>query len=502
MKLNFCLFTILIISLTKTSSASPFNKNKSIGKAKTYKFDYSLFKNKTTTRKKRSLPPQFLENVIIENVEAKFSWDEYLSGDRIGTSFILRKGNRFVENAVLYYPRDESFVVRNLQDASGYQGELRVVKDKSALDGWNNSSRKDTTFFRFDSARIVSENESKTILNTLSAKRETGLKIQSVSISLKLPKQKDNMMLEVLDLARNSSSKMVVHVFPNTETVVLNDLPSQSIVRLALKPFGVGTKEISSAFLFTGRLTLEHVKFEGSASTNYERIRPNGKKRLTVTCFVENKKPFQGFPCKGSSICIPLNWECDGDNDCQDGFDEQDCKRGLSEYNLSNYNSDNCRRNEFECFSRGVHVCLPISWLCDGRTDCSDGWDEDKRNCPDHHHYPSYSQNQNNHYHYSSSCSYNYFKCNKGGCVAPRHVCDGHKDCTDGSDEFYCTDEEPFDLDEDSDTFCDPDYEYLCGKGKRQKCVPRPWVCDDEEDCPGGEDEDGKMCSNYFPNYD
>ena len=42
-----------------------------------------------------------------------------------------------------------------------------------------------------------------------------------------------------------------------------------------------------------------------------------GKKRETVICHIKNKQPFQGFPCKGSKVCIPLHWVCDGEDDCK-----------------------------------------------------------------------------------------------------------------------------------------------------------------------------------------
>jgi hypothetical protein len=34
---------------------------------------------------------------------------------------------------------------------------------------------------------------------------------------------------------------------------------------------------------------------------------------------------FQQFECIDKSKCIPLSWKCDGDSDCRDHSDETDC---------------------------------------------------------------------------------------------------------------------------------------------------------------------------------
>ena len=67
--------------------------------------------------------------------------------------------------------------------------------------------------------------------------------------------------------------------------------------------------------------------------------------------------------CNASDDCIPHNWQCDGDYDCDDQSDEQHC-----EYT--------CHPLQFRCESGVGAECIPMSWKCDGRFDCLDKSDE------------------------------------------------------------------------------------------------------------------------------
>jgi hypothetical protein len=33
------------------------------------------------------------------------------------------------------------------------------------------------------------------------------------------------------------------------------------------------------------------------------------------------------FQCRTSGLCVPLTWRCDGDLDCRDGSDEDECSK-------------------------------------------------------------------------------------------------------------------------------------------------------------------------------
>ncbi|KAM9168311.1 very low-density lipoprotein receptor-like [Mergus octosetaceus] len=192
------------------------------------------------------------------------------------------------------------------------------------------------------------------------------------------------------------------------------------------------------------------------------------------------------FPCSNGR-CIPLLWECDGDEDCSDGSDESACvKKMCAESDFvcnsgqcvpnrwqcdgdpdSENGSDEsaelchmrtCRVNEISCGPQSTQ-CIPVSWKCDGEKDCDSG--EDEENCG------------------NVTCSAAEFTCSSGQCISKSFVCNGQDHCSDGSDELEC-----------APPACGV-HEFQC---RSSTCIAISWVCDDDADCSDHSDESLEQC--------
>ncbi|XP_012936096.1 low-density lipoprotein receptor-related protein 2 [Aplysia californica] len=150
-----------------------------------------------------------------------------------------------------------------------------------------------------------------------------------------------------------------------------------------------------------------------------------------IGCSGSNK-----FICDNGD-CIPTAYRCDGDNDCGDDTDERNCPE-----------KSTCKADQFMC--NATRKCIPDSWKCDFQNDCDDNSDE--LGCP--------------------SCSGpTVFQCNNTGCIHSSYYCDGDDDCGDNSDEENCP--------------CATD-EFTCKSGE---CIGNRYHCDGEFDCNDNSDE-------------
>ncbi|XP_047426561.1 low-density lipoprotein receptor-related protein 2-like isoform X2 [Mugil cephalus] len=168
--------------------------------------------------------------------------------------------------------------------------------------------------------------------------------------------------------------------------------------------------------------------------------------------------------CPGSSLCISQSQLCDGQRDCPDGFDENSCVVQCE------------NPNDFLCGDR--RKCIPKMQVCDGRTHCPDGSDENQ--CQSADSTTVSSTNVPNARSTPLKCRKGFKPCKDGlECVMYSHVCDGEKDCPDGSDEDECAAE------------CKAD-EFRCSHGNR--CIAQQDVCNGQYDCQDRSDEMG--CSS------
>ncbi|XP_012526217.1 modular serine protease [Monomorium pharaonis] len=181
-----------------------------------------------------------------------------------------------------------------------------------------------------------------------------------------------------------------------------------------------------------------------------------------------NNCGLERFQCNNGE-CIAGELLCDGRTDCRDSSDETETE---------------CKKPEILCpayaFRCNYGACINGDLVCNGVQDCADNSDETQPQCK-----RNLTNNQTERP-TTRRCKADQFTCDNGQCIYSIDVCDGKRNCADGSDE--------------NSTLCRslpcPPTAFRCSYGA---CIDGDLRCNDVSNCADNSDEDPRLCATGWP---
>ncbi|CAD5117901.1 DgyrCDS6646 [Dimorphilus gyrociliatus] len=157
---------------------------------------------------------------------------------------------------------------------------------------------------------------------------------------------------------------------------------------------------------------------------------------VIISVAVSKRCPESTFACRNGEQCVDKDFKCDGEKDCSDGSDERDCIQNPINPN-EKYSPDD---PDFKCphpnlFTCKDKVCINKKFVCDDNPDCADGSDEYASLCKTWNR-KRWQGGGRQTVPKDFKCPHNLFTCGTKECILPIYICDGNKDCSDGSDEW------------------------------------------------------------------